>query len=170
MAVKKRKKTSAKKKTVRKAAKKPVRKTKVKTKKVVRKVAKKKKGTAKKKVAKAKKKVTPKKVTKKATMPTVKKPLTKSEICQVVSDFVGITKKQAGEVLAIIPKIVEKHLKAGVDFKLDILKITKVYKPAKKARKGINPFTGEEMMFKAKPAHYVVKIRALKKLKEMAGK
>ena len=40
-------------------------------------------------------------------------------------------------------------------------------KPARKARRGINPFTGEEQMFKAKPATKVVKIRPLKKLKEM---
>jgi len=42
-----------------------------------------------------------------------------------------------------------------------------VRKPAVKAHKGINPFTGEETMFKAKPARNVVKIRALKSLKDM---
>ena len=47
------------------------------------------------------------------------------------------------------------------------MKITVQKKPATKARKGVNPFTGEEMMFKAKPARKVVKVRALKKLKEM---
>ncbi len=50
-----------------------------------------------------------------------------------------------------------------------ILKITTVAKPAKKARKGINPFTGEEQMFKAKPASIGVKVRPLKKLKESAA-
>ena len=48
-----------------------------------------------------------------------------------------------------------------------LLKITTVRKPAVKARKGINPFTKEEVMFKAKPATTVVKVRALKKLKDM---
>jgi nucleoid DNA-binding protein len=48
------------------------------------------------------------------------------------------------------------------------MKIATVKKPAKKARKGINPFTGEETVFKAKPASNAVKIRPLKKLKEMA--
>jgi nucleoid DNA-binding protein len=43
-----------------------------------------------------------------------------------------------------------------------------VKKPATKARKGINPFTGEETVFKAKPASTTVKVRPLKKLKEMA--
>jgi nucleoid DNA-binding protein len=48
-----------------------------------------------------------------------------------------------------------------------LLKLRVVKKSAKKARKGINPFTGEEMMFKAKPASKVVKVSALKGLKDM---
>jgi nucleoid DNA-binding protein len=48
------------------------------------------------------------------------------------------------------------------------MKIQVNSKPATKARKGVNPFTGEEMMFKAKPARRVVKVTPLKKLKEMA--
>jgi nucleoid DNA-binding protein len=47
------------------------------------------------------------------------------------------------------------------------MKIKKVSKPRRPARKGVNPFTGEEMMFKAKPAHNQVKVLALKGLKEM---
>jgi nucleoid DNA-binding protein len=47
------------------------------------------------------------------------------------------------------------------------MKVTVVRKPATKARKGTNPFTGEEMTFKAKPARNVVKVRALKALKDM---
>ncbi len=42
-----------------------------------------------------------------------------------------------------------------------LMKIKVVRKPATKARKGTNPFTGEEMMFKAKPARNVVKVLAL---------
>ena len=48
-----------------------------------------------------------------------------------------------------------------------LMKIKVVRKPATKARKGTNPFTGEEMMFKAKPARNVVKVQALKGLKDM---
>jgi nucleoid DNA-binding protein len=47
------------------------------------------------------------------------------------------------------------------------VKIKTLNKPARKARKGVNPFTGEEMMFKAKPASTVVKVQALKALKNM---
>lgn len=48
-----------------------------------------------------------------------------------------------------------------------LCKILVQRKPATKARKGINPFTGEETTFKAKPARNVVKIRPLKNLKDM---
>ena len=48
-----------------------------------------------------------------------------------------------------------------------LMKIKVVRKPATKARKGVNPFTGIEMMFKAKPARNVVKVQALKGLKDM---
>merc|ERR1719450_471242 len=40
-------------------------------------------------------------------------------------------------------------------------------KPATKARQGINPFTKEPCVFKAKPASKTVKCFAMKKLKEM---
>ena len=49
-----------------------------------------------------------------------------------------------------------------------LIKVQVKQKPATKARKGINPFTGEETTFKAKPARRVVKVTPLKKLKEMA--
>jgi len=49
-----------------------------------------------------------------------------------------------------------------------LLKVMVVRKPATEARKGINPFTGQETIFKAKPARNVVKIRPLKGLKDMA--
>jgi nucleoid DNA-binding protein len=48
-----------------------------------------------------------------------------------------------------------------------LLKLKLVRKPATKARMGKNPFTGQEMMIKAKPARNVVKAQPLKSLKEM---
>jgi len=50
-----------------------------------------------------------------------------------------------------------------------LLKISTVRKPATKARKGVNPFTKEEVMFKARPASTAVKVRPLKGLRDMAG-
>ena len=62
-------------------------------------------------------------------------------------------------------------LKDGVKEKvvcLDDTVILNIKKPATKARKGINPFTGEEAVFKAKPARTMVKVQPLKALKDMA--
>ena len=66
--------------------------------------------------------------------------------------------------------IIERHVRkrAVGQFTLPgLMKIRTARKPATKSRKGRNPFTGEEIMIKAKPARTVVKITALKGLKEM---
>lgn len=101
---------------------------------------------------------------------TIKEPLTKSQILAHISDASGLTKKQVTAVFEELGALIEGSIKSrgpGAFTLPGLLKINVIKKPAKKARKGINPFTGEETMFKAKPAHNVVKIRALKKLKEM---
>ncbi len=73
-----------------------------------------------------------------------------------------------GELEALIERSIKKR--SIGEFTLPgLMKITTVKKPARKARKGINPFTGEETMFKAKPASIAVKVRPLKKLKEFAA-
>jgi nucleoid DNA-binding protein len=133
-------------------------------KKKVKKPVVRKKAPAKRKVVK--KKVAPKKLV------AAKKIHTKTEIHRKIAENVGITRKQVSGVLEHLSEIIEVHLKKGGVgvIKLEgLLKIERIRKPAKKARKGINPFTGEEVMFKAKPAHNIVKVRALKKLKEMIG-
>ena len=65
--------------------------------------------------------------------------------------------------------LIERDLKKGPGiFNLvGMMKIKMVYKPAVAARKGINPFTKEEVIFKAKPARNVVKVQPLKMLKDM---
>nr|WP_267257139.1 HU family DNA-binding protein [Coxiella endosymbiont of Ornithodoros maritimus] len=73
-------------------------------------------------------------------------------------------------VLDELADVMHRHLRkdAAGQFTLPgLVKCTVKRKPATKARKGINPFIGEMMTFKAKPARNVVKIRALKRLKEM---
>jgi nucleoid DNA-binding protein len=141
-----------------------------------KKAAAKKKAPAKKAAAKkapAKKKAVAKKAAaapKKAAAITEK--LTKSQIVASVADSTGLTKKQVGSVMDEVHTLIERSIKKrGVgEFTIPgILKITTVKKPARKARKGINPFTGEETTFKAKPASIAVKIRPLKKLKEFAA-
>ncbi len=95
----------------------------------------------------------------------------KTQILNQIAENTELSKKQVQSVLDELSDIVEGHVKkrAVGEFVLPgLLKIVTVKKPATKARKGINPFTGEETVFKAKPASTAVKIRPLKKLKEMA--
>ncbi len=95
---------------------------------------------------------------------------TKSEILAQVAKDTGLTKKQAGEVFESLNGIIKKSLRgAGVFTLPGLLKLKVVKKPATKARKGINPFTGEETTFKAKPASKKVRAAALKSLKEMVN-
>ncbi len=96
---------------------------------------------------------------------------TKTQILNQISESTELSKKQVQSVLDELSAVIEGHVKkrACGEFVLPgLLKITTVKKPARKARKGINPFTGEETVFKAKPASIQVKVRPLKKLKEMA--
>lgn len=95
----------------------------------------------------------------------------KTQMLQQIADSTELSKKQVQAVLDELTNIIEGHIKKkGVgEFVLPgLLKITTVKKPATKARKGINPFTKEEVTFKAKPASISVKVRPLKKLKEFA--
>ena len=105
-------------------------------------------------------------------MPTVKKPMTKTEILNEVAGNTGLTKKQVASVFDEFAILIERHIKKRSPGKFvfpGLLKIEVKRKPATKARKGINPFTGEETVFKAKPARRAVKISPLKKVKEMVG-
>jgi DNA-binding protein HU-beta len=99
------------------------------------------------------------------------KPPTKSEIYSQIAEDTGLTKKDVAAVFESLSGKIKKSLggrNAPEIFTLPgLLKMRVVKKPAKKARKGINPFTGEEMMFKAKPASKTVKVVALKSLKDM---
>ncbi|MDH3980869.1 MAG: HU family DNA-binding protein [Gammaproteobacteria bacterium] len=113
----------------------------------------------------AKKKAT----TKKKTAGKAAKPTTKSETLNYLSDKTGLTKKDVGAVFDSLAVLMKRDLKRGpgVYTVPGLMKVKVVRKPATKARKGTNPFTGEEMMFKAKPARNVVKVLALKNLKDM---
>ena len=98
--------------------------------------------------------------------------LTKTQIVGALADSTGLTKKQVSSVMDAMNNLIEGSIKkrgAGEFTIPGMMKITTVRKPAVKARKGINPFTGEETMFKAKPASTAVKVRPLKKMKEFAN-
>jgi nucleoid DNA-binding protein len=101
----------------------------------------------------------------------IKEAMTKSAMMGAIADDTGLSKKQVIAVFDCLGNIINGHLKkggAGVCTIPGLMKIKTVHKPASRARKGTNPFTGEEMMFKAKPARNVVKVLPLKNLKEMA--
>lgn len=108
---------------------------------------------------------------KKSTGP-IKTKMTKSQMFADIADATGLNRKQVGAVFDELESMVGRSIsKKGLgEFIIPgLMKVTTVKKPAKKARKGINPFTGEEQMFKAKPASIAVKVRPLKKLKEFAA-
>jgi len=97
-------------------------------------------------------------------------PRTKSEILGVLAETTGLSKKDVSSVFASMSDLIGKDVGkkgCGLFTVPGLLKIRRINKPATKARKGINPFTGEETTFKAKPARNVVKIRPLKALKDM---
>ena len=92
---------------------------------------------------------------------------TKSEILAQISKDTGLAKKQVSDVFESLGGVVKKSLKGSGLFTLPgLLKMKVVKKPATKARKGTNPFTGEEMMFKAKPARKIVRARPVKAAKD----
>ena len=107
---------------------------------------------------------------KKTAVKTPEKPMTKSEIVLGIADATELTKKQVSSVFEAMAGQIKTSLGRrgpGAYTVPGLMKLVVVRKPATKARKGINPFTGEEAMFKAKPACNVVKIRPLKNLKDM---
>jgi len=98
------------------------------------------------------------------------KPMTKGEIVQGIAESTGLSRKDVNGVFEAMAAQMKKSLGSrgpGAYTVPGLMKVMVVRKPATKARKGINPFTGEETTFKAKPARNVVKIRPLKNLKDM---
>lgn len=98
------------------------------------------------------------------------KPMSKSEVVSGIADATGLAKKQVSSVFEAMAGQIKKSLRSrglGAYTLPGLMKLVIVRKPATPAHQGINPFTGQETMFKAKPARNVVKIRPLKNLKDM---
>ena len=118
------------------------------------------------------KKTTRKKATRAAATASSKKitgsrdSRTKSQIFNTLADATEMSRKEITNVLGALESMIVADLKKGTDVKLMGMKLTVKKKPARKARRGTNPFTGESMMFKAKPASKAVKVRALKALND----
>lgn len=95
--------------------------------------------------------------------------MTKSQLMASIAEATGLPKRQVAGVVESLSEHIIRHLKpkgAGKFTLPGMAKFTVVAKPARKARKGVNPFTGEEIMIKAKPASRGVRIRPLKALKD----
>ena len=99
------------------------------------------------------------------------KAATKSEILSSIAQSTELSRKQVASVFDALSTIIKTNLGKkgpGLFVVPGLMKIMVIQKPATKAHKGINPFTKEEQMFKAKPARKVIKVRPLKALKDMA--
>ena len=91
---------------------------------------------------------------------------TKSEIVAQICKDSELSRKQVAAVFESLNGQIKKSLRSGGLFTLPgLLKMKVVKKPATKAREGINPFTKEKMIFKAKPASKKVRVLPLKSLK-----
>jgi len=102
---------------------------------------------------------------------SVKRVLSKSALVHHLAGTSGAAAKDVRAVIAALEETIRASIgKRGPrTFVLPgLLKITAVAVPAKPARKGVNPFTGEETVFKAKPASVKVKVRPMKRLKDAA--
>jgi nucleoid DNA-binding protein len=105
-----------------------------------------------------------------ATATKTAKHMTKSEVVLALAEKTELTKKQISSVFEELAALVAKNIGKkgpGVFVVPGLAKIKVICKPATKDRKGINPFTKEEMTFKARPTRNLVKIQALKAVKDM---
>merc|ERR1719409_1929127 len=85
-----------------------------------------------------------------------------------VAEAAGLKSKDVKAAVEAIMAVAASELKKNGSFKLaGMLNMKLKKKPAKPARKGVNPFTKEPCVFKAKPASKTVRVLPMKKLKEM---
>jgi nucleoid DNA-binding protein len=96
--------------------------------------------------------------------------MTKTQIIAAIADSTQLTKKDVAGVFSALGTMVEAHMKRRGSGEFTIpdtgVKIRRVRKPARKARMGRNPATGEAMKIAAKRASTVVRVSALKALKD----
>ncbi|MET0875907.1 MAG: HU family DNA-binding protein [Tardiphaga sp.] len=92
--------------------------------------------------------------------------MTKSQLIEKIAELRELAKKDVRAMMEALTEVGHKELKKnGVFVVPGFAKFVVVKKPATKERKGINPFTGQEMMFKAKPARKIVRARPVKAAK-----
>ncbi|MGZ5975845.1 MAG: HU family DNA-binding protein [Isosphaeraceae bacterium] len=93
--------------------------------------------------------------------------MSKSELIQKVADETALAKKDVKAVIESLANHGYKELKKAGTFLLPgFAKFVVIKKPATPERKGINPFTKEPTVFKAKPARKILKVRPVKAAKD----
>ena len=94
---------------------------------------------------------------------------TQSQIIAYLASEVSLTRLQVTMLLKAMHGLIQRHMKKGGsgEFKIPYIgiKVSRKTKPAIKKRQGIHPSTREPIEFAAKPKRDVVKITALKALK-----
>ena len=101
----------------------------------------------------------------------IKETMPKTGLVAHIAEVSAVAAKDVRAVMAALEGAIHGSVskKGAGEFVLPgILKITSVKVAAKPKRKGINPFTKEEVWFAAKPASTKLKVRPLKKLKDAA--
>lgn len=94
----------------------------------------------------------------------------KSEIIAQICKDTDLTKKEVAAVFESLNGVIKKSLRGSGAFTMPgLLKMKVVKKPATKEREGINPFTKEKVVFKAKPASKKVRVMPLKNLKSFVN-
>lgn len=120
--------------------------------------------------APARAKTTAKAATTSKKIAPAKKARTKGELYTAIAEATEMSRKQVAAAFDAMARVLAADLGKtgpGQCNVAGLMKVVRIYKPATKARKGINPFTKQEVMFKAKPARNIIKIRALRPLKSM---
>ena len=95
--------------------------------------------------------------------------MSKSELIQKIAEKYAetVTRKDVKGVIESLAEIGYKELKKTGAFVVPgFAKFVVIKKPATKARPGINPFTKEPTIFKAKPAQKIIKARPVKAVKD----
>jgi nucleoid DNA-binding protein len=121
----------------------------------------------------AKKKVAAKKTAAAPRLQAIAAKQTKTQIISTIAEETGLSKKEVIAVFGSLDSLISRHMQRKGSGEITIpdtgIKVRRVMKPRTKARMGRNPATGEAIKIPAKPAKTVVKVTALKALKDKIG-
>jgi nucleoid DNA-binding protein len=121
----------------------------------------------------AKKKVSAKKTAGSSRLSAIANKQTKLQIITTIAEDTGLNRKDVAAVFSSMSDLISRHIQRRGSGEFVIpdtgVKIRRIKKPRTKARMGRNPATGEAIKIAAKPATTVVKVSALKALKDKIG-